>query len=42
MAVSIFIRGHTRTVELNREELNRMIAKITSLKKEIEDYSEEK
>ena len=42
MAICLFIRGHTRTVELNREELNRMIAKITSLKKEMEDYSEDK
>ena len=34
-------RGHMMTIEVNREELNQLIDKITSLKKEIQDYSQE-
>ena len=35
-------RGHTKTIELNQEELTQVIDKINSLKKEMEDYSEDK
>lgn len=34
--------GHTKTIELNREELDRLRVKIAGLKKEMEDYSEDK
>ena len=37
-----YVRGHTKTIELNQEELDRLRVKITSLKKEMEDCSEDK
>ena len=40
--ISFYVRGHTKTIELNREELDRLRVKIAGLKKEMEDYSEDK